>query len=98
MIVKPARGKLRKLLGFGSTSLPTTGSAAVEEFLSAGSAASFCEEISDEAIVLPDGGDDSSCSDEIDSGPSLTPTPMFTQRALLPIVSLIDFVHAEGLP
>lgn len=70
----------------------------MEEFLSAGSAVSFCEEISDEAIVLPDGGDDSSCSDEIGSGPSLTPTPMFTQSSLLPIASLLDFVHTEGLP
>ncbi|XP_054933552.1 tigger transposable element-derived protein 4-like [Dermacentor andersoni] len=75
--------------------------------LNADSAASFCDEVIDEAIAedvlsrqtakLCDGGDGSTESDEIDSG-SLTPTTMSTQSALLSIDSLIDFMRAKGLP
>nr|XP_050023826.1 tigger transposable element-derived protein 4-like [Dermacentor andersoni] len=75
--------------------------------LNADSAASFCDEVTDEAIAedvlsrqtakLCDGGDGSSDSDnEIGSG-SLTPTTMSTQSALSSIDSLIDFMHAKGL-
>ncbi|XP_072141031.1 tigger transposable element-derived protein 6-like [Dermacentor andersoni] len=85
-----------------------TGGASMEEFLTADSAASFCDEVTDEAIAedvlsrqtakLCDGGDGSSDSDnEIGSG-SLTPTTMSTQSALSSIDSLIDFMHAKGLP
>ncbi|XP_070388764.1 tigger transposable element-derived protein 4-like [Dermacentor albipictus] len=76
--------------------------------LNADSATSFCDEVTDEAIAedvlswqmakLGDGGDGSSDSDkEIDSG-SLIPTSMSTQSALSSIDSLIDFMHAKGLP
>ncbi|XP_050023185.2 tigger transposable element-derived protein 4-like [Dermacentor andersoni] len=76
--------------------------------LNADSAASFCDEVTDEAIAedvlsrqtakLCDGGDGSSDSDnEIGSG-SLTPTTLSTQSALSSINSLIDFMHAKGLP
>ncbi|XP_070388781.1 tigger transposable element-derived protein 4-like [Dermacentor albipictus] len=81
--------------------------ASMEEFLTADSAASLCDEVTDEVIAedvlsrqtakLCDGGDGTSDSDEIGSG-SLTPTTMSTQSALSSIDSLIDFMHAKGLP
>lgn len=81
-----------------------TGDASVEDFLTADSAASICDELTDEAIVadvlsrqtaaLCDGSSDS--DDEVDSV-STTPS-MTTQSALTSIDSLIDFMHTKGMP
>nr|XP_054919709.1 tigger transposable element-derived protein 6-like [Dermacentor andersoni] len=90
------------------TETNTVEAADITEFLTADSAASFCDEVTDEAIAedvlsrqtakLCDGGNGSSDIDnEIGSG-SLTPTAMSTQSALSSIDSLIDFMHAKGLP
>lgn len=78
--------------------------ASVEDFLTADSAASFCDELTDEAIVadvlsrqaaaLCDGSDSS--DEEVDSA-STTPS-MTTQGALTSIDSLIDFMHIKGMP
>ncbi|KAH7955939.1 hypothetical protein HPB52_005257 [Rhipicephalus sanguineus] len=78
--------------------------ASVEDFLTADSAASSCEELTDQAIVadvlsrqtaaLCDGSDSS--DEEVDSAPT-TPS-MTTQGALTSIDSLIDFMHAKKKP
>lgn len=78
--------------------------ASVEDFLTADSAASFCDELTDEAIVadvlsrqtaaLCDGSSDS--DEEVDSA-STTPS-MTTQSALTSIDSLIDFMHTKEMP
>ncbi|KAH8032071.1 hypothetical protein HPB51_022911 [Rhipicephalus microplus] len=77
--------------------------ASVEDFPTADSAASFYDELIDEAIVadvlsrqaaaLCDGSDSS--DEEVDSA-STTPS-MTTQGALMSIDSLIDFTHIEGM-
>ncbi|KAH8020672.1 hypothetical protein HPB51_002621 [Rhipicephalus microplus] len=78
--------------------------ASVEDFLTADSAASFCDELTDEAIVadvlsrqaaaLCDGSDSS--DEEVDS--ASTTSSMTTQGALMSIDSLIDFMHIKGMP
>nr|XP_037280129.1 tigger transposable element-derived protein 6-like [Rhipicephalus microplus] len=74
------------------------------DFLTADSAASFCDELTNEAIVadvlsrqaaaLCDGSDSS--DEEVDSA-STTPS-MTTQGALMSIDSLIDFMRIKGMP
>ncbi|KAH7947510.1 hypothetical protein HPB52_012526 [Rhipicephalus sanguineus] len=78
--------------------------ASVEDFLTADSAASFCDELTDKAIVadvlsrqkvaLCDGSDSS--NEAVDSA-STTPS-ITTQGALTSIDSLIDFMHIKGMP